>query len=431
MPSRSTNPQRSPGQVRTPRPPPLSGAGRQPVPGGANDEDDGAPQAPAMTAVAIKGRGAVTSPLGRFERLERAVFDDGWPRDDDEPPPPPTWVVRETARSILTRNHSPDIPFDLSINPYRGCEHGCIYCYARPMHSYLGLSPGLDWETRLFAKVNAVDLMRRELAARSYRPEVINIGSATDCYQPIEREFRLTRGLLEVADACGQPITLTTKSALVERDIDLLASLARRRLVTVFVTITTLDPALARVFEPRAAAPWRRLETIRRLSEAQVPVAVSVAPIVPFLNEPEIEQVLGEAAGAGAHSAHYVVLRLPYELKEVFGEWLSTHFPDRAARVMARVREMRGGRDNDPRFKSRMKGEGAWAELIRLRFDLAARRHGLARRSSELRTDLFVPPSAASAPGVSASDSSAVVPPRIAAEPGAQLGLFADPADDR
>lgn len=402
------------------------------VPGGAGDDDFGATeQTPSVAAVSIKGRGAVTSPLGRFEKLERAVFDDGWPREDDQPPPPQTWVVRETAKSILTRNHSPDIPFDLSINPYRGCEHGCIYCYARPMHSYLGLSPGLDWETRLFAKVNAVELMRRELGARTYRPEVINIGSATDCYQPIEREFRLTRGLLEVADACGQPITLTTKSALVERDIDLLASLARRRLVTVFVTITTLDPVLARVFEPRAAAPWRRLETIRRLSEAQVPVAVSVAPIVPFLNEPEIEQVLGEAAGAGASSAHYVVLRLPYELKEVFGQWLSTHFPDRAGRVMARVREMRGGRDNDPRFRSRMKGEGAWAELIRLRFDLAARRHGLARRSPELRTDLFVPPSVPAVPGLFQQDSAAWGPPPIAAEPGAQLGLFADPPDDR
>lgn len=375
---------------------------------------DEAPWLPVDAPRVLKGRGAVNSPPGRFERLDRHTFDDGWPRDDAQSPPPPTWVGREVERSILTRNQSPDIPFDLSINPYRGCEHGCIYCYARPLHSYVGLSPGLDWETRLFAKINAVELMQRELAARNYVPEVIHIGSATDCYQPIEREFRLTRGLLEVAEACGQPVTLTTKSSLVERDIDLLASLARRGLVTVFITLTTLDPALARVLEPRAAAPWRRLETIRRLGEAQVPVAVSVAPIIPFLNEPEIEQVLAEAAGAGARSAHYVVLRLPYELKDMFSQWLATHFPERAARIMARIRDMRGGRDNDPRFRSRMKGEGAWAELVRLRFDMAARRHGLARQTPELRTDRFVAPRP-------------VQPPTASAD--GQLGLFADPPD--
>jgi len=355
--------------------------------------------------VHVKGRGATGNPQGRFESLRREPHDDGWPRDDGDAPP--RTVVRvERARSILTRNDSPDVPFDLALNPYRGCEHGCTYCYARPNHGYVGLSAGLDFETRLFVKADAVRLLRAELAAPGYRCEPINIGSATDAYQPIEREHRLTRSIVELLARCRNPATVITKSSLIERDIDLWAEMARQQLAVAFVTITTLDAGLARAWEPRAAAPWRRLETIRRLAEAGIPVGVSVAPIAPFLNEPELERILEAARDAGASHAQYMVLRLPWELKDLFGDWLAAHFPDRAQRVLERLRDMRDAgpvkgersarerRLNDPDFFTRMKGRGSWAELLRLRFQVATRRLGLNRARPQLRTDLFVPPAA-------------------------------------
>jgi len=344
------------------------------------------------------GRGAVSSPAGRFEKLARETIDDGWFQDDREPDLPRTEVTEERAGRILSFNDSPDVPFDRAINPYRGCEHGCTYCFARPTHAWLGLSPGLDFETRLRAKVNAAERLRAELAAPGYRCEPINIGSATDAYQPIERERRITRGILELLAECSHPLTIVTKSALVERDIDLLAPMAKRGLASVYVSLASLDPNLARAWEPRAAAPWRRLRTIRRLADAGIPVGVAVAPVVPFLNEPELESVLEQARDAGATSAFYTVLRLPHELREVFVDWLRSVHPDRAARIMNRLGDMRpaaAGRErrlNDPRFFHRMKGQGAWAELLRLRYDLAIRRLGLNRDRLVLRTDLFVPP---------------------------------------
>ncbi len=309
-----------------------------------------------------------------------------------------TEVTDERAGRILAFNNSPDVPFDRSINPYRGCEHGCTYCFARPTHAYLGLSPGLDFETKLRAKVNAAERLRIELAAPAYRCAPINIGSATDAYQPVERERRITRSIIEVLAACSHPLTIVTKSSLVERDIDLLAPMARHGLAAVYVTITTLDPKLARAWEPRAAAPWRRLRTIERLSNAGIPVGVSFAPVVPFLNEPELERILEQARQAGASGAFYAVLRLPHELHQVFMDWLLLEYPERAARVVNRLREMRAGgessskRLNDPRFVHRMKGQGGWADLIRLRFDLAVRRLSLNRERMDLRSDLFVAP---------------------------------------
>ena len=341
----------------------------------------------------VRGRGATSNPRHRFEVLEREPADDGWYRDDGEPPPLRTQVREERCGSLIVRNASPDLHFSLSINPYRGCEHGCIYCYARPNHGYVGLSPGFDFESKLSVKIDAVERLREELGARGYRCEPINLGSATDAYQPIERRYGLTRRLIEVMAAFRQPFTIVTKSSLVERDIDLIAPMARDGLAAVYVTVTTLDQALARRWEPRAAAPWRRLQTMRRLHEAGIPVGVSLAPVVPFLNEPEIEQVLGAAREAGAGMAFYQVLRLPWELRELFVEWLGVHYPERARRVLQRLRELRGGeqqaRLNDPRFFSRMTGQGSWAELIRLRFDMAVRRHGFGGRRSALRTDLF------------------------------------------
>jgi DNA repair photolyase len=341
----------------------------------------------------VRGRGAASNPRHRFETLEREPSDDGWYRDDGEPPPLRTHVREERCSSLIVRNASPDLDFNLSINPYRGCEHGCIYCYARPNHGYAGLSPGLDFESRLSVKIDAVERLREELGARDYRCEPINLGSATDAYQPVERRYGLTRRLIEVMAAFRQPFTIVTKSSLIERDIDLIAPMARDGLAAVYVTVTTLDQQLARRWEPRAAAPWRRLQTMRRLHEAGIPVGVSLAPVVPFLNEPEIERVLGAARDAGADMAFYQVLRLPWELRELFVEWLDTHYPERARRVLQRLRELRGGeqraRLNDPRFFSRMTGQGSWAELIRLRFEMGLRRHRFGARRPALRTDLF------------------------------------------
>jgi DNA repair photolyase len=325
----------------------------------------------------LRSRGAPSQPAGRFEKQAREPWDDGWPPDDAPVARLDTRIVEERAQRILSTNDSPDIPFEASVNPYRGCEHGCIYCYARPSHAYLELSPGLDFESRLFAKTNAVERLRATLAGRTYRPSPIALGSNTDCYQPIERHYRITRGLLELLAACEHPFTIVTKSALVERDLDLIAPMAAKNMARVYVSITTLDPALARVMEPRAASPLRRVETVRRLGSAGVPTGVMVSPIIPALNDAALESVIEAAADAGAISASYLLLRLPNELKQLFREWLATHFPDRADHVMSVVRQIRGGRDNDPRFGFRMRGEGQFASLIAHRFANACRRFGL------------------------------------------------------
>ncbi|HSV70475.1 MAG TPA: PA0069 family radical SAM protein [Methylibium sp.] len=346
------------------------------------------------SATPIKGRGTAIRIAHRYERDRREATDDGWgaPVEDGEVPPPTTEVSEERVRSILSANDSPDVPFEWSINPYRGCEHGCSYCYARPSHAWLNLSPGLDFETRLVAKVNAAEVLRGELARPGHRPSPINIGSVTDAYQPIERRYGLTRAVLQVLTACEHPFTIVTKSAGVERDLDLLAPAARRGQALVFISITTLDAALARRLEPRAAAPHRRLQAVRRLAEAGVPVGVNVAPVIPFVNEPEIERIVEAAAAAGARSAHYTVLRLPWEVAPLFRQWLDQHLPERAERVMARVQEMRGGKDYDADFATRMRGSGVWAQLIRQRVDKAAARQGLARKTLALDGSRFRPP---------------------------------------
>jgi DNA repair photolyase len=343
-------------------------------------------------------RGALSQIQGRFETEARAPFDDGWQRDDEPLAPLQTTVTAERARSIIARNDSPDVPFDQSINPYRGCEHGCIYCYARPSHAYLELSPGLDFETRLFAKTNAAELLRGELAQPGYVVSPISLGANTDCYQPAERKLRITRQILDVLSACGHPLTIVTKSALVERDLDLLAPMAQKNLVKVFVSIGTLDRVLARRLEPRAASPQRRLDVLKALSRAGVPCGVMVAALIPALNDSTLERVLEEAAAAGAQEAAYVILRLPNELKDLFKEWLAAHYPERADHVISIVRQMRGGRDNDPRFGQRMRGTGNFAELVAKRFAIACKRlglngHGNGRRVPELDCTRFVPPS--------------------------------------
>lgn len=344
----------------------------------------------AIALQAIKGRGSASRIAHRFERDAREAFDDGWDLPAmDERAPPATQVSFEHARSALTRNDSPDIHFDHGLNPYRGCEHGCIYCYARPTHSYLGLSPGLDFETRIIAKRNIAEVLARELAAPRYVPSLIAIGTVTDAYQPIERELLLTRSVLELLARCRHPLAIITKGSGVERDLDLLGPMAADRLAAVYVTITTLDARLARVLEPRAAAPYRRLATIRKLAEAGLPVGVSVAPQIPFLND-DMEQVLAAAREAGATTAFYTVLRLPWELSPLFRQWLALHYPERAQRVLARIQEMHGGRDYDSRFGARMKGDGAWADLIRQRFQTVCRRLGLNRERTELDTSRFL-----------------------------------------
>lgn len=344
--------------------------------------DDSDAEHPIAPPQPRKGRGAVTNLQGRYEREQREAFDDGWAPspNDDEASALRTHVFEERAKSILTRNASPDIPFGVSLNPYRGCEHGCIYCFARPTHSYLGLSPGLDFESRIYAKVNAAQLLERELSKKGYVPEPIALGVNTDAYQPVERELRITRRVIEVLHDYGHPFAAITKSSLIERDIDLLAPMAARAQVMAAVTITTLDADIARTLEPRAATPARRLRTIRTLSEAGIRVGVSVAPMIPFVTEPDLERVLEACAEAGATSASYIVLRLPWEVAPLFKDWLAAHFPERAERVMARVRDMRGGKDYDSSFAHRMKGEGAWADLLRQRFHKAVKRLGLNER---------------------------------------------------
>ena len=308
-------------------------------------------------------------------------------------------MIEERVKSILSGNDSPDLSFDLSINPYRGCEHGCVYCFARPTHSYLNLSPGLDFETKIIAKVNAAERLREAFASRAYEATTINIGSATDAYQPVERKLGITRSVIEVMAECAHPFSLVTKSSGIERDLDLVAPMAARGLVAVYVSVTSLDPAIARILEPRAAAPHRRLKTIETLARAGVPVGVSISPIIPFINEPEIERILEAAAAAGASSAFGIVLRLPWEVNPIFQRWLDQHYPERAARVMARVREMRGGKDYDASFGSRMKGEGVWARLIQQRLSKAKTRYGLDRERVALDVTQFRKPLAVSKVG--------------------------------
>ncbi|HEV2612492.1 MAG TPA: PA0069 family radical SAM protein [Noviherbaspirillum sp.] len=356
----------------------------------SNENDNSGFPAPAPQPLrkAWKGRGAVSNLQGRYDIHAREAFDDGWAHEDDDATAldvarPRTQVDTEQAKTILSRNASPDIPFGVSLNPYRGCEHGCIYCFARPTHSYLGLSPGLDFETKIIAKTNAPDVLRRELAKPSYVPEPIALGVNTDAYQPCERSLRLTRRVLEVLDECQHPVAVITKSSMIERDIDLLAAMAARRQAVAAITITTLDPAVARTLEPRAATPARRLRTIRALTDAGIPVGVSIAPVIPFVTEPDLERVLEAAVDAGAVSGSYIVLRLPWEVSPLFREWLQAHFPDRAQRVMNRLSDMRGGKDYDADFKTRMHGEGVWADLIRQRFEKAAARLGIASRARD------------------------------------------------
>ncbi len=338
-----------------------------------------------------RGRGAVSNPTGRYEAARREAFDDGW--DGFEVPTDrlATVLTRETARTMITYNRSPDIAFDRSINPYRGCEHGCVYCFARPSHAYQGLSPGLDFESRLFFKPNGPELLRRELAKPGYVPRVIALGVNTDAYQPIEKRLGLTRALLSILAEYNHPVTLLTKSTLIERDIDLIAPMAEKGLARAGVSLTTLDPGLARRMEPRAASPRLRLKTIEALSRAGIPVTVMTAPIIPALNDDEIERLLEAARDAGAVSAGYVLLRLPLEIKDLFHEWLSAHVPDRAARIVNLLREMRGGKDYDPRWFERGRGRGAYADLLARRFARKASELGLDTPRPDLRTDLFRP----------------------------------------
>jgi DNA repair photolyase len=339
-----------------------------------------------------RGRGAITNATGRFEPKVAIAFDDGWQSIEDLPPFR-TEVAIDTARKVITRNTSPDIPFDRSINPYRGCEHGCIYCFARPTHAYLGLSPGLDFETRLSAKVNAAQKLREEIARPGYRCEPLAIGVNTDAYQPIERHQRITRSILEVVSEANHPVSLITKSALIERDIDLLAPMAKKRLIWATLSIITLDHRLSMKLEPRTSAPARRLTAVKRLSEAGIPVSVNVAPVIPFLTDSELESILEAAANAGAIGAGYTLVRLPWEVRPIFKEWLEKHFPLKAENVMSRIRDMRGGRENDPNFGSRMRGQGAFAELLSQRFRKATQRLGLDKPGYDLDCNLFVQPS--------------------------------------
>ena len=344
-----------------------------------------------LPAAPAPGRAARSNRVGRFEAHEREIVDDGWDLSDDIPPLR-TEVSTERPRQVITRNNSPDISFDRSINPFRGCEHGCIYCFARPTHAFLGLSPGLDFETRLIARPEAPAVLERELRSKSYRPATIAIGTNTDPYQPIEREYRIMRRILEVLLAYRHPVAVVTKGTLIERDIDILGEMAAMGLVRVGISVTTLDARVSRLMEPRVPAPQRRLETIRRLSVAGVPVRVMASPVVPALTDHELEAILERGAEAGAVAASWIMLRLPLEVAPLFREWLEEHFPDRAKRVMGRVRDVHGGRDYDPDWGKRMTGEGPFADLVAHRFAIATRRLGLAKELPPLRTDLFRPP---------------------------------------
>lgn len=357
-----------------------------------NDDSNEAP-ASVVRPLLFRGRGATLRPDGRFESQRREVFEDGWDRpDEEEDRALPTELIIDTAKSVISKNTSPDISFELSINPYRGCEHGCIYCFARPSHSYLGFSPGLDFETKITYKPDAVAVLRKELAHKAYRCSPIALGINTDGWQPIERKLRLTRSLLEVLVECRHPVVIVTKSSLIERDIDLLADMARDNLVKVVFSVTTLDRELARRMEPRAATPQRRLEAMRTLHEAGVPVGALFAPLIPALNDHEMEAVFAAVKAHGGESAHYTMLRLPHELADMFSPWLRTHYPDRAEHVMSIIRQMRGGKDYDSSFGKRMTGEGIFAEIYAKRARLALERLGFNQHRRELNTAAFKPP---------------------------------------
>ena len=349
----------------------------------------------ALPNTPTKGRGAVSNRAGRYERLAGERTDDGWgtlERETEEAPPLRTEILADSSRKIIAKNDSPDIPFDRSINPYKGCEHGCVYCFARPTHAYLGFSPGLDFETKLFAKHDAAELLRQELSKKGYRPATLALGANTDPYQPIERQLRITRRILEVLAEAKHPFGIITKSDLVLRDLDLLAPLAEQRLVRICLSLTTLDRGLARALEPRASSPPKRLTAIRRLNEAGVPVAVLTAPMIPALNDHELEALLEAAAEAGAEAASYILLRLPQEIGPLFEEWLEAHAPDRKSRVLEQIRSARGGKLYDSTWGKRMRGEGPYALVLKRRFELACKRLGLDRRSWDLNTSIFRPP---------------------------------------
>ncbi|MBI1416889.1 MAG: PA0069 family radical SAM protein [Limimaricola sp.] len=338
-----------------------------------------------------RGRAAVTNPANRFDRLHAQAVDDGWARDDDLPPLRTT-ISEEKPRSVLTYNTSPDLPFDRSINPYRGCEHGCIYCFARPSHAYLGLSPGLDFETRLVARPSAPEVLAKELRAAGYKVRPIAIGTNTDPYQPIERDRKIMRGVLEVLRDFNHPVAIVTKGSLIERDIDILGPMAAQGLVRVGISVTSLDPATSRAMKPRAPAPARRLRAMSVLAGAGIPVRAMIAPVVPALTDHEMEAIMEAVKASGATSASFIVLRLPREVSVLFRDWLAERYPDRAARVMGRVRELHGGQDYDPAFGRRMTGQGEWAALLKRRFTVAAARLGLDAKQPPLRCDLFRPP---------------------------------------
>jgi DNA repair photolyase len=344
-------------------------------------------------SLSIKGRGTAQNPPVRFERESQDVFDDGWDYKD-EPPPPQTTLMRDATRSIISRNDSPDLGFDRSINPYRGCEHGCIYCFARPTHAYLGLSPGLDFETKIVFKPEAAALLEKELGKPGYAPQPIVLGSNTDPYQPVERTLKITRAILEVLENFKHPLIIVTKSAGVLRDADILGRMAKLNLVRVYLSITTLDPALARAMEPRAASPARRLAAITGLTQAGIPTGVLAAPMIPGLNDAEMEHILEAAARAGALSAGITLLRLPHELADLFTNWLNVHLPDRAKHVLSLIRQIRGGNLNDPQFHSRFKGSGPYAELLTRRFARASKQLGLNAEKFSLDTSRFLAPDA-------------------------------------
>src|SRR5271170_2587922 len=358
------------------------------------------PSAPAGEGTAVdgerrRGRGANSNASGRYEPLVRVAFDDGWQNIDDLPPFQ-TSVTVDATRKIIARNDSPDISFDRSINPYRGCEHGCVYCFARPTHAYLGLSPGLDFESKLFVKPNAPELLERELSAPNYVPKIMAIGTNTDPYQPIERRHQIMRRILEVLERAGHPVGIVTKSALILRDLDILTRMAKRDLVKVAISVTTLDAKLARVMEPRASTPPRRLDTLRQLVTAGVPASTLVAPVIPAINDAELERILEAVAETGVRHAGYVLLRLPLELRDLFREWLTENFPDRVQHVFKLIRDTRGGKDNDSTFGKRMTGFGPIAWMIGRRFEVACERLGFNRTSLRTTTEHFRPPRPAS-----------------------------------
>jgi DNA repair photolyase len=375
---------------------PIAALKRPPVPELPSSPAGGYDDVSELLGVAVeferrRGRGAQSNAAGRYEPQARIAFDDGW-RSLEELPHFKTTVTADATRKIITRNESPDIGFDRSINPYRGCEHGCVYCFARPTHAYLGLSPGLDFESKLFVKPEAAELLEKELGAPSYKPKVIAIGTNTDPYQPIERRYKVMRRILEVLDRAGHPVGIVTKSALVLRDLDILSRMAERNLAKVALSVTTLDPELARKMEPRAATPMRRLETLRQLSQAGVPTTVMVAPVIPALNDLEIERILDAAHAAGVREAGYVLLRLPLEVRDLFNEWLKANYPSRAAHVFKLIRDMRGGKDYDSEWGKRMKGTGPYAWMIGRRFEMACERLGINAGKVSLSTAHFRAP---------------------------------------